>query len=576
MNSACGKLILTKFSSISEFLDAFDSEKFLGRRVYLIIDGIDQLLHLPLYRESFLSALRSIRTSNTTTETKPYAIHSFLGLGAYHVNKLTCLSGPNYPQLKFAVIARLPQPPLHEVVQMFSKYGAMIYRDMTEYAEDIFGRTGGHLGLVSAFGKTLQTWIDKFNSGNQEAITIEAWLGHICHSKGQTIASPIIGSIMQCLSEENDHITITRQILFCLMNNTEVMRDPSQQSKLHKDAVDYLEVIGAIVRLNDLIRFSAPLLRTVLFNYFWNRMEKESVLPDLVLPMTLWDSSTLDMIGCIQQALAIFDSKASYPLELNEFNVAPAFHYQLHCMLSHLTSRENWTTASEVRNAAGNSGPRKNVYVTNGKQRYGFEILSVKNKGTFRENLFENIFGKSKLTPEYKKELGLSKILIINICPVLPHPRESFMFTTTDPDISIIHVHIPLIGSHSTIRSMNIEDDITVKMLETGMCNESIHKIDIVAVDQTILKIDQSTNTMVVVGDTSFDQSSYPKVSDFLSSVDDEVVLNMDELVRLRLYSKKRKTYVAAATETHIAFSKFQVDDLEIRCGDSIFPLTKH
>ena len=121
MNSACGKLILTKFSSISEFLDAFDSEKFLGRRVYLIIDGIDQLLHLPLYRESFLSALRSIRTSNTTTETKPYAIHSFLGLGAYHVNKLTCLSGPNYPQLKFAVIARLPQPPLHEVVQMFSK-----------------------------------------------------------------------------------------------------------------------------------------------------------------------------------------------------------------------------------------------------------------------------------------------------------------------------------------------------------------------------------------------------------------------------------------------------------------------
>ena len=150
------------------------------------------------------------------------------------------------------------------------------------------------------------------------------------------------------------------------------------------------------------------------------------------------------------------------------------------------------------------------------------------------------------------------------------------MFTTTDPDISIIHVHIPLIESHSTIlRSMNIEDDITVKIPETGMCNESIHKTDNVAIDQTVLKIDQPT-TMVVVGDTSFDQSSYLKVSDFLSSVDDEEVLNMDELVRLRLYSKKRKAYVAAATETHIAFSKFQVDDLEIRCGDSIFPLTKH
>ena len=379
--------------SISEFLDAFDSEKFFGRRVYLIIDGIDQLLHLPVCRESILSALRSIRTSNSTTETKPYAIHGFLGLGAYHVNKLTCLSGPNYPQFKFAVITRLPQPPLHEVVQMFSKYGAMIYRDMTEYAEDIFGRTGGHLGLVSAFGKTLQTWIDSVNSGNQEAITIGAWLGHICHSKGQARVSHIIVSIMQCLSEENDHITITRQILFCLMTNTEVTRDPSQQSKLHKDAVDYLEVIGAIVRLNDFVRFSAPLLRTALFNNFWERMEKESVLPGLVLPFTrIGDSNTLDMIGCIQQALALFDRKKSYPLELNEFNVAPAFHYQLHCMLSHLTSRENWTTASEVRNAAGNSTSRKNVYVTNNKQnnkqKYGFEILSVKYKGTFRENLF--------------------------------------------------------------------------------------------------------------------------------------------------------------------------------------------
>lgn len=588
MNSACGKLMLTKFSSISEFLDAFDSEKFFGSRVYLIIDGIDQLLHLPLCHERFFSVLRSIRTSNTTTETRPYAIHGFLGLGAYHVNKLICLSGSNFPLFKFATIIRLPQPQLQDVVQMFSKYGNMIYRNMISYAEDIFGRTGGHLGLVSAFGRTLHLWIDSFNPGNQDAITIEAWIGQIClpKPKGQVIGSHIIDSITQCSSIENDLITISRQILFCLMTNNDVIRDPSQQSQLHRDAVDYLEAIGAVVRGSvELIRFSAPLLRTVLFDYFWERMDKESILPDLDLPMIqIGDYKTLDMIGCIQQTLALFNRKISHPLELNDSNVVPAFHYQLHCMLSHLTSRVNrinWNTASEVRSSAGNSGIRKNVYVTNnGRQRYGFEILSESNRGILRENLFEHIFGKSKRTTRYKKEMGLTKILIINVCTVLQQPREEYMFTTTDPDISIVHVHIPLVGSHSTIlRSMNIEHDITVDMLETNICYESIHKIDNVAIDQSIVPIvyiDQPTDTMVVVGDTSFDQGSYPKMSDFLKSVDDEVVLNNDDLVRLRLYSKKRKTYVAAATETHIAFSKFQIDDLEIRCGRSTFPLTKH
>ena len=278
------------------------------------------------------------------------------------MNKLTCLSGPNYPQFKFAVIARLPQPPLHEVVQMFSKYGAMIYRDMTEYAEDIFGRTGGHLGLVSAFGKTLQTWIDSVNSGNQEAITIGAWLGHICHSKGQASVSHIIVSIMQCLSEENDHITITRHILFCLMTNTEVTRDPSQQSKLHKDAVDYLEVIGAIVRLNDFIRFSAPLLRTALYNYFWERMEKESVLPGLVLPFTrIGDSNTLDMIGCIQQALALFDRGTAFTLRLVSVDIVRAFHFHLHCIMTRTVSSPKWHTESQVWNAAGKNGTLLNL-----------------------------------------------------------------------------------------------------------------------------------------------------------------------------------------------------------------------
>ena len=101
-----------------------------------------------------------------------------LGLGIHHVTKLNNFAGRSSPPFNVAQLIRLPQPQLHEVVQMFSKYGAMINRDMTVFAEDIFGRTGGYLGLVPVFGEMLETWIDS-HPVNQEVITIEGWLGHI-------------------------------------------------------------------------------------------------------------------------------------------------------------------------------------------------------------------------------------------------------------------------------------------------------------------------------------------------------------------------------------------------------------
>ena len=65
------------------------------------------------------------------------------------------------------------------------------------------------------------------------------------------------------LSGKDDHIVTSRQTLFYLMNGPEFMRDPSQESKLDKDAVDFLEIIGVVVRESreGNIRFSAPLFR---------------------------------------------------------------------------------------------------------------------------------------------------------------------------------------------------------------------------------------------------------------------------------------------------------------------------
>lgn len=356
------------------------------------------------------------------------------------------------------------------------------------------------------------------------------------------------------------------------MTNSESIRDPSQQSRLHNDAVDYLEVIGAVVRgIDDRIRFSAPLLRTVFFDYFWKRMEKESVLPGLEFPEV---SDRYDMTGCIGQALALFDRGTPYPLKLVSVDIVRAFHFHLHCIMSRTVSTLRWHTESEVWNATGKNKLRLDVFIRNKGvrfgERFGFQILTTENIMDLQDYL-------TNQAALYKKAMYFHEMLIIIILSELPQSRDNFFFTTSDSSVSIIYVYIPLLGPVSTIlQSKHIEDDITVEMLKVGMYGQSIQKVDNVILEKSIVKVDQPMKVAVVVGDTLFLQNSYPRVSDFLTSVNDEVVFNTDVDVRLRLYSKNRNVYVSASTETKSVFSDLQVDDLEIRCGDKIFPLTKH
>ena len=127
---------------------------------------------------------------------------------------------------------------------MFSEYGTTIDCDMREFTEDIFGRTGGHLGLVSLLGKMLQEWINSLKPKNRKSISIEAWVGHLSNTRllaGQIDASHSIQSILPCLSGKDERIVTSRQTLFYLMNGPEFMKDPSSLSKLDNDAVDFLE-----------------------------------------------------------------------------------------------------------------------------------------------------------------------------------------------------------------------------------------------------------------------------------------------------------------------------------------------
>ena len=584
MHSACKTSPMMKFRSSSEFLDAFSYDNFSGRRVYLILDEIDHLLNLPISRESFLSALRSIRTGNTTTDTKPYAIYGILGIGVLHVNKLSDATGPQHSPFNVAQLFHLPQPQLHDIVQMFSEYGTTINCDLTVFTEDIFGRTGGHLGLASLLGKILQEWIHSFKPTNRKGITIGAWVGHLSNTRllaGQIDASHSIHSILPCLSGKDEHIVTSRQILFHLMNGPEFMRDPSQQSKLDKDAVDFLEIIGVVVRepREGNIRFSAPLFRIVFFKYFSERIEKEFIPTGLVLPMindsntldtNTLDVNTLDLIGCIQQSLPLFDREVLYhqlSLDTNGFPVDFAFHFQLHCILSRMASRMNWFTNSEARNAAGKNRKKLDIFVANNAHKYGFEILGDASKAELSEHC-------SRQANVYKKELSLRKVLMINFLPHLPQKRPKWWFNTDDVDISVVHVHLPQNGPVATIvRSVNSTDDIVVNLLGIGSRIDIVDNVHNVTTNLSSIRIQDPITATVIVGNTLFTLSTFPKISDFLADVKNEIV-SCKEDIRLRLFSQKRKIFISASTDTLSAFSNFQDDDIVVTCGDENLPVT--
>ena len=110
-------------------------------------------MNSPLSCETFLATLRSVKTSNDSALNKPYAIDGVLGIGVLHISKLSTAVGQNLSPFNVAQLMRLQRPVLSDVIEMFSDYCETIDLDLTSYAEDIFGRTGGHLGLACLLGE---------------------------------------------------------------------------------------------------------------------------------------------------------------------------------------------------------------------------------------------------------------------------------------------------------------------------------------------------------------------------------------------------------------------------------------
>ena len=177
-------------------------------------------------------------------------------------------------------------------------------------------------------------WID---SCVRKKKSIEAWVEHLTNSRillGNLNTSPSIQSILPSLSGKGAHISASKIILFQLMTCPELMRDPTDNSNIEKEAVDFLEIIGVAVREENRrnIRFSAPIFRLVFYKYFWDILKNcVPVGRSFELPM-IGNSNDLALVGCIKESLPSFDRKALYyakSLRKSFFPAEYAFHFQL-------------------------------------------------------------------------------------------------------------------------------------------------------------------------------------------------------------------------------------------------------
>lgn len=585
----------TKFHDAAGFLSFFAWANF-KKKVYLLLDEIDQLLSTPKICVDFLSALRSIKTMRDTHSKESFAIAGILGIGVFHVNKLI-LTGSVVSPFNIADLLRLPQPSEEAVCQMFTSFGSDVDLDLAVFGRDIYGRTRGHLGLTSLLGKFLQEWV-MGNLQSKNRITIGGWVANLCDSRyaGYLSQSPCIMTIMPSLTAKIPISLSARVFLRDLLHGVGSIADRSHTSTNVRDVVDYLEIEGIIVRIeidssaevqasSTEVQLAAPLLRVVLLSYF-NVLDQSRVPDWLPLPMKNHSLHQLDLLSCIRQSLPFMDRKRMYHgscLKKSGTPVEFSYHFELYRVLSTMASTMGWVVTSEARNAAVGINKRLDIYVASNGDRYGFEVIADATKAQLKSHYTD----QAKI---YKVPLGLSELMVVNFVSEIPvGTRPEWWYITEDPDITVIHIHLPSRGSSATIMcSLNPEHDEEIHLVTPNLRHDTAVDDDDISRQMSVLKMDESidvsavniskqlqdqTVAKVVVGETSFRLSTFQTISDFLADVKNKVLLGKGD-IRLRLFSKNSSTFISASSNTLSEFSNFQDNDMEVRFGNESFPVS--
>ena len=255
-----------------------------------------------------------------------------------------------------------------------------------------------------------------------------------------------------------------------------------------------------------------------------------------------------------------------------------------------MASTMGWVVTSETRNAAEGINKRLDIYVASNGNRYGFELIADATKALLKSHYTD----QAKI---YKVALGL-ELVVVNFVSEIPEgTRPEWWFITEDPDITVIHIHLPSRGSSATImRSLDTEHDEEINLVTPNLRHDTavddddiLRQMSVLKKRQmSVLKMDESIDVSavniskqlqdhaiakVVVGETSFRLSTFQTISDFFADVKKEVLLGRGDF-RLRLFSKNSNTFISASINTLSEFSNFQDNDMEVRFDNESFPVS--
>jgi hypothetical protein len=321
------------FTNGTEFLNTFTADKWGGKDVVIIIDEFDQLLSLETFRNEFLGILRSIQTTNRSSQERISAIQSILGIGVLNIRRLMEPMGDSISPFNTCSLYRLQQPSFDAVADMFNSYGQSCGLPSTEiYAADIFAFTSGHPGLTSFFGQIFENWVKTIGT---EKASLGGWMAYLTNTAVYTsrlqessTSQAIIVALSEKVCPTHLYSAVRANVAVLLHGDNQVVDPSSAQSTSDtvREAIDYLEAEGIIVRIAGdggvpMIRFSASILRIILFNIFVD--SAKTVTPGLSLPLK--QAGELDMLKCLCQAIPFLDRRAIFHSKRNPCRIRVSF-----------------------------------------------------------------------------------------------------------------------------------------------------------------------------------------------------------------------------------------------------------
>jgi hypothetical protein len=456
------------FTDAGSFMTFFKHRQWGGRRVALVLDEFDTLLGAAdEVRDDVLSTLRAMKTSNAeegNDERFPYALHALLGIGVYRIVKLGDSSTRVVSPFNVASAISPPDPTPEDVRAMFRAYDAE-YGVSTDPAvvDDIIWRAGGHVGLLSLMGKQLGTVYEEMvqemaqqaaraaqpRTGASTAdcphVSITRWRRTLCRRKVVELwqANPTVSTLVSSVALPHVEASVSLRVheflelMFYLPDGVDFLRRGADQDGTA--ALEYLQSEGVVVPMGDGYRFTAPLLRLLLYPTFGSKLDWTVARGT---PAHRHSDGTLDMVAMMTELLEHFSAtQLLHVLKLKKSGSPRefAYHFQLHGLLSQRLRDLEWEVLSEAACVDAEGKVRRlDIYVKDAHGAYGFELVA--DGADLAKHIYEQ-------APTYLERQELKRVLVVN-------------FTTEPTDVGTAPSDLP-----AGVELMHVLVDVRAKTM---------------------------------------------------------------------------------------------------------------